>query len=213
MPAPGLDLDFESDLTPEIKKRTQFYAATEEMHDQAKFESEVPAERRLEARGIEVGHIFSTFGVKYSEPMKAVVSSGDGKEVPVQMGSYGIGVSRLVGGIIEASHDENGVIWPKEVAPFDAIVINLRAGDEACDSACEEAYAKLAASGLDVAYDDRDERPGAKLSTYELIGVPKALVIGPRGLKNGVVELKDRASGATKEVSLDEALNALTAGG
>ena len=211
MPAPGLELDFESDLTPEIEKRTQFYAATEEMHDQSKFETEVPEDRRLEARGIEVGHIFN-FGAKYSEPMKAVVSSGDGKEVPVQMGSYVIGVSRLMGAIIEASHDESGVIWPKEVAPFDAMVINLRAGDDACDKACEDAYTALQKAGLDVAYDDRNDRPGAKLSTYELIGVPKAIVIGPRGLKNGVVELKDRASGQTEEVSLTEALNALTAG-
>ncbi len=210
MSPPGADLDFEGDLLPEVEKRTRYYAATEEMHDQAKFEAEVPEERRLAARGIEVGHIFN-FGTKYSEPMKAVVMGPDGKEVPVQMGSYGIGVSRLLGGIIEASHDENGVIWPDEVAPFGAAVINLRQGDEACDAACENAYDVLANANLDPVYDDRDERPGSKLSTYELIGVPYAIVIGPRGLKNGLVELKTRVTGVTEELSLEDALNKLTA--
>ncbi|MFC7290480.1 proline--tRNA ligase [Hirschia litorea] len=211
MPPPGLDLDFESDLLPEVEKRTKYYAATEEMHDQSKFEAEVPEERRLSARGIEVGHIFN-FGTKYSEPMKANVMTSEGREAPVHMGSYGIGVSRLLGGIIEACHDEKGVIWPDEVAPFKSAVINLRQGDDACDAACENAYAKLEAAGFEPLYDDRDERPGAKLSTLELIGIPSAIVIGPRGLKNGVVEVKNRLIGTTEEMSLDAALNKLTAG-
>jgi len=211
MPAPGLGLDFDSDLLPEFKKRTRYYAATEEMHDQAKFEAAVPEERRLSARGIEVGHIFN-FGTKYSEPMKAKVMTPEGKEAPVHMGSYGVGVSRLLGGIIEACHDEKGVIWPDEVAPFRSAVVNLRQGDEACDAACEDVYAKLEAAGLEPMYDDRNERPGAKLSTLELIGIPKAIVIGPRGLKNGVVEVKDRMTGETEEMSVEAALNNLSAG-
>ncbi len=211
MPPPGLDLDFDTDLLPEVEKRTKHYAATEEMHDQAKFEAEVPEERRLSARGIEVGHIFN-FGTKYSEPMKANVMTSEGREAPVHMGSYGIGVSRLLGAIIEACHDEKGVIWPDEVAPFRSAVINLRQGDGACDAACEDAYAKLENAGLEPLYDDRDERPGAKLSTLELIGIPSAIVIGPRGLKNGVVEYKDRLTGSTEEMSLEAALNKLIAG-
>ena len=144
--------------------------------------------------------------------MKAVVNGPDGKEVAVQMGSYGIGVSRLVGGIIEACHDEKGVIWPKEIAPFDCAVVNLRAGDDDCDAACEQAYERLINAGFDPLYDDTDDRPGAKLSKLELIGIPSAIVIGPRGLKNGVVELRNRKTGATEEISLDAALNKLTAG-
>lgn len=211
MPPPGLDLDFDADLLPEVEKRTKHYAATEEMHDQAKFEAEVPEERRLSARGIEVGHIFN-FGTKYSEPMKANVMTTEGREAPVHMGSYGIGVSRLLGAIIEACHDDKGVIWPDEVAPFKSAVINLRQGDDACDAACEDAYSKLEAAGLEPLYDDRDDRPGAKLSTLELIGIPSAIVIGPRGLKNGIVELKDRLTGSTEEMSLEAALNKLTSG-
>ena len=210
MPPPGLDLDFDGDLLPEVEKRTQYYAATEEMHDQARFEAEVPEERRLSARGIEVGHIFY-FGEKYSAPMKAVVNGPDSNEKPVHMGSYGIGVSRLVGGIIEACHDEKGVVWPKEVAPFDCAVINLKAGDEACESACESAYQSLLNAGMDPLYDDTNERPGGKLTVLELIGIPTAIIIGPRGLKNGVVELRDRRSGVTEEMSLEAAINKVSA--
>ena len=210
MPPPGLDLDFDGDLLPEVEKRTQYYAATEEMHDQARFEAEVPEERRLSARGIEVGHIFY-FGEKYSAPMKAVVNGPDSKEKPVHMGSYGIGVSRLVGGIIEACHDEKGVVWPKEVAPFDCAVINLKAGDEACENACESVYQSLMNAGMDPLYDDTNERPGGKLTVLELIGIPTAIIIGPRGLKNGVVELRDRRSGVTEEMSLEAAINKVSA--
>jgi prolyl-tRNA synthetase len=208
MAPPGVDLDFSSDLLPEVEKRTQYYAATEEMHDPARFEKEVPEERRLTARGIEVGHIFS-FGTKYSVPMKANVMTPEGKETAVHMGSYGVGVSRLLGGIIEACHDDKGVIWPEEVAPFKTAIINLKQGDSECDAACADAYERLQNAGLDPVYDDRNERPGAKLSTLELIGIPEAIVIGPRGLKNGVVELKTRVSGSTEEMSLESALNAI----
>lgn len=208
MGAPGTDLDFDGDLTPEIEKRTQYYAATEEKHNEAAFGA-IPEERRLSARGIEVGHIFY-FGEKYSEPMKAQIMNRDGKSVPVHMGSYGVGVSRLVGGIIEASHDDRGIIWPEEVAPFDVAIASVKAKDEAVRTACEEAYQQLSNAGLDPLYDDRDESPGVKFSTLDLIGAPKQVLIGPKGLKNGVVELKDRKSGASEELSLDAAMNALT---
>jgi prolyl-tRNA synthetase len=211
MGPPGKDLDFSQDLKPEVDKRTSLYAATEEMHDAARFEKEVPAERRLSARGIEVGHIFF-FGTKYSAPLKAEVTGPDGKNVAVEMGSYGIGVSRLVGGIIEASHDEKGVIWPEAVAPFNAAVVNLRSDDAAVTAACESAYEQLIKAGVDVLYDDTAERPGAKLSTLELIGVPKSIVIGPKGIKAGVVEVKDRKSGATQELTLEAAINLVAKG-
>src|SRR3990167_1512441 len=160
MPAPGLDLDFNGDLIPVVEERTRYYAATEEMHDEAAFNA-LPEDRRVSARGIEVGHIFY-FGTKYSAPMNAVVQGPDSQMVPVQMGSYGIGVSRLVGGIIEASHDENGIVWPDAVAPFKVGLINMRVGDAACDAACAALYAQLEKAGIDTLYDDTDDRAGAK---------------------------------------------------
>jgi prolyl-tRNA synthetase len=205
MPPPGPDLDFYQDLLPEVEKRTKYYAATEEMHDAARFEKEVPAERRLSARGIEVGHIFY-FGTKYSAPMKAEVATSDGKAIPVEMGSYGIGVSRLVGAIIEASHDDKGVIWPAAVAPFEVAVVSLRADDAEVTKVCENAYGQLLKAGMDVLYDDTTERPGAKFSTMELIGVPDMIVVGPKGVKAGVVEFRNRKAGTTEEMSLDAAI-------
>jgi prolyl-tRNA synthetase len=189
---------------------TSLYARTDEKHDAGAFEQQVPAARRYAGRGIEVGHIFY-FGTKYSGPMGATVMTPEGEEVPVHMGSYGIGVSRLVGAIIEASHDDNGIVWPDSVAPFDVGLINLKAGDGACTAACDEAYAKLRAAGLDTLYDDRDERAGAKFADMDLIGLPWQLTIGPRGLKAGVVELKRRATGEREELTLDAALTKLTA--
>jgi len=205
MPAPGDDIDYESDLEHIIRSRTELYAATDEKHDAARFEAEVPEGKRLSARGIEVGHIFF-FGTKYSAAMGCVVAGPDGKEMPVQMGSYGVGVSRLVGAIIEASHDENGIIWPEPVAPFKAGLINLKNGDREADAACEDLYARLNAAGVSVLYDDTDERAGGKFSNMDLIGLPWQLVVGPRGLKNGVVELKNRASGERVELSPEAAL-------
>ena len=204
MPAPGIDLDFSADLTAEVEKRTQYYAATEEMHDEAAFEA-LPEDRKVSARGIEVGHIFY-FGTKYSEPMNAVVQGPDGQMVPVEMGSYGIGVSRLVGGIIEACHDENGIVWPDGVAPFHVGIINMRAGDEECDAACEQAYQALELAGIDALYDDTEDRAGGKFARMDLIGLPWQIVIGPRGLKNGVVEVKNRKTGEKEELSLADAL-------
>ncbi|GAK44547.1 prolyl-tRNA synthetase [Tepidicaulis marinus] len=208
MPAPGDEVDYEADLTPVIEQRTSLYAATDEKHDAAKFEADVPEGNRLSARGIEVGHIFF-FGTKYSEPLGALVAGPDGKDVPVQMGSYGIGVSRLLGAIIEASHDEDGIIWPESVAPFKVGLINLKSGDADTDAACAKLYATLTKAGVEVLYDDRDERAGAKFSGMDLIGLPWQLVVGPRGLKNGVVELKERATGNREELSADAAVKKL----
>mgnify|MGYP005810970133 CR=1 FL=1 len=208
LPIPGADVNYEGDLTPIINQWTELYAATEDVHDGARFEAEVPADRRVNTRGIEVGQIFY-FGTKYSDAMKAVVSGPDGFERPIHGGSYGVGVSRLVGGIIEASHDENGIIWPETVAPFRVGLVNLKQGDAETDAACEDLYAKLNAAGTSVLYDDTDERAGAKFSNMDLIGLPWQLVVGPRGLKSGFVELKNRATGERAEVSPEAALNKL----
>ena len=207
MGAPGPDLDWQGDLEAEVSRRTSLYAASDEMHDIARFEA-MPADKQMTARGIEVGHIFY-FGTKYSAPMKANVTGPDGKDTPVQMGSYGVGVSRLVAAIIEASHDAGGIIWPDSVAPFGAAVLNLRAGDAACDAACESAYAALIAAGKDPLYDDRDERPGAKFAATDLVGIPWQLVIGPKSLADGVVELKRRATSERQTLPLDAALQAI----
>ena len=208
MAAPGHNLSVEQ-LEGVFNERTALYAATEEMHDAAQFETQTAEGDRLSARGIEVGHIFY-FGTKYSAAMKAKVAGPNGQDTEVHMGSYGVGVSRLLGAIIEASHDEGGIIWPDSVAPFDVVVINLRASDEAVSAACEDAVAKLEALGKDVLYDDTDERPGGKFATADLIGVPWQLTIGPKGLADGVVELKRRATGEKQSLSLDAALELLT---
>ncbi len=203
----GRHVSYDEDLEPIVQELTGIYAATDEMHDAAA--CPIPADQLETRRGIEVGHIFY-FGEKYSTPMGAVVSTPEGEQVPVHMGSYGIGVSRLVGGIIEASHDDDGIIWPETVAPFPVGLINLRTGDEACDAACASLESKLTAAGKEPLYDDRDERAGAKFADMDLIGLPWQLIVGPRGLKNGVVELKNRATGEREELSVDSALSKLT---
>jgi prolyl-tRNA synthetase len=198
------DIDYDGDLEPIVKHWTSLYAATDEKHDARRFE-EIPEDKRVATRGIEVGHIFY-FGTKYSAPLGAQVSTPSGESVPVQSGSYGIGVSRLVGGIIEASHDDAGIIWPDSVAPFHVGLINLKVGDAACAKACDEIDAKLRGAGTEVLYDDRDERPGAKFAEMDLIGLPWQLIVGPRGLAAGTVELKRRATGERQELSLESAL-------
>ena len=205
----GSGIDYESDLEPVVAPWTRLYARTDDMHDPALFERRVPADKRVHTRGIEVGHIFY-FGTKYSEPLGAAVATADGEQAPVHMGSYGIGVSRLVGAIIEASHDENGIIWPEPVAPFKVGLINLKAGHDGCARACEDAYAKLRAAGVEVLYDDRDERAGTKFADMDLIGLPWQLIVGPRGLERGSVELKRRRDGTREDVSLESALARLT---
>ncbi|MBS4046212.1 MAG: proline--tRNA ligase [Alphaproteobacteria bacterium] len=205
----GEAVDYSADLQPIVDSWTAPYAATEEKHDAARFEA-LPQERQVAARGIEVGHIFY-FGTKYSKPMGAVVAGPGGEQITLEMGSYGIGVSRLVGGIIEASHDDNGIIWPMSVAPFHVGLINLKVGDADCDNACDDLYGKLQAAGLDVLLDDRDERAGAKFATMDLIGLPWQVTVGPRGLKSGVVEIKNRKTGEKEELSVEAALNKLAA--
>jgi prolyl-tRNA synthetase len=207
---PGPDVDYDSDLAPTIRTWTGKYAATSEKHDAARFAAEVPEPKRVTARGIEVGHIFF-FGTKYSEPMGCKVQGPDGGLVTVQMGSYGIGVSRLVGAIIEASHDDAGIIWPEAVAPFHVGLINVKSGDPETDAVCEDLYGKLERAGVSVLYDDRDDRPGAKFAAMDLIGLPWQLVVGPKGIKSGEVELKERRTGAKQNLSFDAALNRLTA--
>jgi len=191
------DIDFLSDDL-DIDQLKSLYAATDDQHDPVA--CSVPEDRLRSGRGIEVGHIFF-FGTKYSETMNAKVMGPDGDEVPVQMGSYGIGVSRLVGALIEAFHDENGIIWPEAVAPYDLGLINLRPGDEACDGMVADLETKFMRARRDVLIDDRDERPGTKFAAMDLIGLPWQVVVGPRGLKDGVVELKQRATGERSEIS------------
>ena len=202
------DPDYDGDLQHVVDRWTSLYAATDEKHDPARFEAEVPADKRIATRGIEVGHIFY-FGTKYSEPLGATVTTADGGEVPVEMGSYGIGVSRLVGGIIEASHDENGIVWPEPVAPFKVGLINLKPGDATCDDICAGLYAKLGQAGVEVLYDDTEERAGAKFATMDLIGLPWQVVVGPRGAKDGKVEVKKRKTGDRDELDVDAALQRL----
>ncbi len=200
-------IDFDGDLQPIVDRFTGKYAATDEMRN---LETEKAlGEDLVTARGIEVGHIFN-FGTKYSKPMGASVAGPDGQDVAVEMGSYGIGVSRLVGAIIEASHDENGVIWPDSVAPFQAGIINLKSGDGDCDNVCEDIYRKMRNLGVEVLYDDRDARAGAKFADADLIGLPWQIIVGPRGVKNGVVELKNRKSGDRDELSLEAAFSKIS---
>lgn len=209
MPIPSEDTDFYSDLTSLVTGWTTPYAATDEMHDATAFDA-LPDDAKVSARGIEVGHIFY-FGTKYSEAMGAKVATAEGTEVPVHMGSYGVGVSRLLGALIEANHDENGIIWPKSVAPFHVGLVNLKPGDSLTDTTSEDLYAKLEAAGIEVLYDDRDTRAGAKFATMDLIGLPYQVVAGPRGLKDGLLEVKDRATGEKEMLSPEAALNKLTA--
>jgi prolyl-tRNA synthetase len=207
---PGADVDFNSvsDLQAIVEKWTSLYAATSEKHDADAFNA-IAADARLSARGIEVGHIFY-FGTKYSEPMRAIVAGPDGVERPVHMGSYGIGPSRLVGAIIEAFHDDAGIKWPEAVAPSKAIILNLKQGDAAVDGACEDLYRKLGALGVDVLYHDGEERPGAKFATADLIGIPWQILVGPKGLAEGKVELKRRADGSRELLAPEAAVAKLT---
>ena len=203
LPIPSEDVDYEGDLTPIIKQWTSLYAATEDVHDSVRFESEVAPDKRVHTRGIEVGQIFY-FGTKYSKPMNAVVTGPGGEQITVEMGSYGIGVSRLVGGIIEASHDEAGIVWPESVAPFKVAVVNLKPDDGAVSGACEKICDALAARGIEAPHDERDLRPGAKFADMDLIGTPWQVIVGPKGLSAGKAELKNRRSGAREELPLDQ---------
>ena len=203
------DIDFDNveQCQSIMEEFTDKYARTDETHDEVTF-GQIPDDRRQIARGIEVGQIFY-FGTKYSEALGALVQDADGQINPVHMGSHGIGVSRLVGAIIEANHDAKGIIWPEAVTPFHCGIINLKQGDEEADKACESIYLKLNNAGLDPLYDDREERAGGKFATMDLIGLPWRVTVGPRGLKNGVVELTNRRTGESENVSIDEAVKKL----
>ncbi len=192
----------------DVERLTGLYAATDDKHDPAR--CPVPPERLRRARGIEVGHIFY-FGTKYSEPMGATVMGPDGREVPVEMGSYGIGVSRLVGALIEAFHDEKGIVWPESVAPFRVALVSLRPDDTACAQLADGLYERLRAAGIETLYDDTEERAGAKFATMDLIGLPWQVIVGPRGAKAGLVELKSRASGERWELTPEALMNRLSA--
>ncbi|MFP4274534.1 MAG: proline--tRNA ligase [Paracoccaceae bacterium] len=199
-----IDYDSHAQCRAVMEEFTALYARTDETHDPAVF-AEVPEDRRRQARGIEVGQIFY-FGTKYSEPMGATVVDREGNRVPVHMGSHGIGVSRLVGAIIEASHDERGIIWPEGVTPFHCGIVNLKSGDAEADAACEAIHSALEAIGLEPLYDDTEERAGAKFATMDLIGLPWRITVGPRGLKNGVVELTSRRTGESEELPPEDAV-------
>jgi prolyl-tRNA synthetase len=208
VPAADVNFDDVAGLQATVDKWTSLYAATSEKHDPGAF-GKLPADRQVSARGIEVGHIFY-FGTKYSEPMKAVVAGPDGAEKPVHMGSYGIGPSRLVAAIIEASHDEAGIIWPEAVAPFRIAILNLKAGDGATDSACEKLYEAFRTRGIEVLYDDTDQRPGAKFASADLIGIPWQILVGPKGLASGQVEVKKRSDGSREMLSPEDAVTRLS---
>jgi prolyl-tRNA synthetase len=208
-PVPGPDVDFDSivGLQAIVDKWTTLYAATSDKHDAAAF-AKLPPEKRISARGIEVGQVFY-FGTKYSEPMKALVAGPDGIERSVHMGSYGIGPTRLVAALIEVFHDEAGIKWPAAVAPFTVLILNLKQGGTDTDPACEKLYAALTGAGIDTLYDDLDERPGSKFATADLIGVPWQILVGPRGLAEGKVEVKNRSNGSRELMTPADALDRL----
>ncbi len=198
------NIDYSSDLQKIIDKYTSCYAATDEKHDEKNFNGK--KDNLIKTKGIEVGHIFH-FGQKYSKPMNANVTRDDGVSVPVFMGSYGVGVSRLVGAIIESSHDEKGIIWPKQVAPFLFNLINLKVGDEKCDTICDEIYNYFLKNNFDILFDDKDESPGSKLARADLIGMPYQIIIGPKGVKEGVYDIKLRDTQEIKKLNIEQLFN------
>jgi prolyl-tRNA synthetase len=203
------DIDYNADLQPFVDKFTSLYARADDMHDPEN--CPVVADDLMSLRGIEIGHIFY-FGTKYSQAMGATVSGPDGTPVAVHMGSYGIGVSRLVGGIIEASHDDKGIIWPDAVAPFGVAIVNLKPGDDVCDAEAERLYQQFDNAGLEPLLDDRNDRPGAKMASMDLIGIPWQIIVGPRGMENNLVEVKRRKTGETAEMSPDSAVTKILNG-
>jgi prolyl-tRNA synthetase len=203
------DIDYNADLQPFVDKFTSLYARADDMHDPEN--CPVAADELMSLRGIEIGHIFY-FGTKYSQAMGATVSGPDGTPVAVHMGSYGIGVSRLVGGIIEASHDDKGIIWPDAVAPFGIAIVNLKPGDDVCDAEAERLYQQFDNAGLEPLLDDRNDRPGAKMASMDLIGIPWQIIVGPRGMENNMVEVKRRKTGETAKMSPDSAVTKILNG-
>ena len=201
-----VDFDSAEECAAIFDRWTQPYARTDETHDVARFEEQIPADRQQTSRGIEVGQIFY-FGTKYSKPMNAFVNDGDGNLVPVHMGSHGIGVSRLVGAVIEANHDDKGIIWPEQVTPFALGIVNLAAqNSDTCD-VCDDLCQRLVHHKLEPLYDDTNERAGSKFTTMDLIGLPWRITVGPRGLAKGEVELTRRRDGNTVNCTPEQAVN------
>ena len=209
LPIPPETVDYDGDLSSIVEQWTTLYAATEDVHDAARFESETPEEKRVHTRGIEVGQVFY-FGDKYTKAMKALVAGPDGVERPAQCGSYGVGVSRLAGAIIEASHDDKGIIWPDAVAPYLVGLANLKVGDAATDAACERIYGELTKAKVDVLYDDTDERAGGKFARLDLIGLPYQVIVGPKGLADDMVEVKVRKTGEREMLPVGEVIARFT---
>ena len=205
LPIPPESVDYDGDLTGIVEQWTTLYAATEDVHDAARFAAETPEEKRVATRGIEVGQVFY-FGDKYTKAMKALIAGPDGTERPAQCGSYGVGVSRLVGAIIEASHDDKGIVWPEAVAPYLVGIANLKVGDEATDAACERIYGELTKAKIDVLYDDTDERAGGKFARLDLIGLPYQVIVGPKGLADDMVEVKTRKTGERETLPVGEVI-------
>ena len=201
IPPASTNFDDIAGIQATVDRWTSLYAATSEKHDAGAYDA-IADDRRVSARGIEVGHIFY-FGTKYSEPMKAAVQGPDGKPVTLHMGSYGIGPTRVVAAVIEACHDKDGIVWPVAVAPFEVVVINLKAGDKDCDAVAERVTVELEAAGIDVIYDDTDDRAGAKFATMDLVGIPFQLIVGPKGVKAGEIEIKARKGGERRTVATD----------
>ena len=199
-------VNYDDDLQAVVDEYTSFYAATKEKHDP---ENSINNDKDLiKAKGIEVGHIFH-FGQKYSAPMKANVNNNQGKNIPVYMGSYGVGLSRLVGALIEANHDKDGIIWPKEITPWNYNIINLKNGDHQCDKVCSDLYSFINKNADTVLYDDTNDRAGAKLAKADLIGLPYQIIVGPNGIKDQIFDLKNRKNGDVSKLSYNELLNFL----
>lgn len=198
------EVDYDSNLQDIVDKYTSFYAATDEKHNPKAYQKDL--NNLIKSRGIEVGHIFH-FGQKYSKPMQANINTNIGSNIPAYMGSYGVGLSRLVGAVIEANHDEKGIIWPKELTPWYYNLINLKNGDDDCDNICYDLYNKIKSMSKTVLYDDTMDRAGSKLAKADLIGIPFQIIIGPRGIKDKIFDLKDRRNGEIKKLSYDELIN------
>ena len=195
------NINYSEDLSGLVNSYKTLYAVSDDKFNQDDFDKNVSNENQTKSKGIEVGHIFS-FGTKYSEAMKANVLNKDGKQATVFMGSYGIGISRLVGAIIESSNDEKGIIWPKSVSPYDIGIINLKQKDDDITLISDDVYEKLLSAGFDVLYDDKDDNPGVKFSRMDLIGLPYQVIIGNKSKSDSILEVKNRKTGDISEVNI-----------
>jgi prolyl-tRNA synthetase len=195
-------INYSEDLSGLVNSYKSLYAVSDDKFNQDNFDNNVLKENQTRSKGIEVGHIFS-FGTKYSETMKANVLNNDGKQTTVFMGSYGIGISRLVGAIIESSNDDKGIIWPKSVSPYDIGLINLKQKDNDITAISNGVYEKLLSAGFDVLYDDKNDNPGVKFSRMDLIGLPFQVIVGNKSKNDSILEVKNRKTGDISEVSTE----------